>query len=95
MLIQALEPSLKDLDDEDLVLYFNGKIPMIGKFPFLAYCAMFGVKSSTELEKPVLIDFLIVRPPIEEESNPRDGGPFMADFSSMGALILSFGGLAK
>ena len=95
MLIQALEPSLKDLDDEDLVLYFNGRIPMIAKFSFLSYCVMFGVKSSTELEKPVLITFSIVRPPIKEESKPRDGGPFMADFSSVGPAVLPFRGLAN
>ena len=68
---------------------------MIAKFPFLSYCMMFGVKSLTELEMPVLITFSIVRPPIEEESKPRDGGPFMAAFSSVGPVVLSFHGLAN
>ena len=68
---------------------------MIAKFPFLSYCVMFGVKYSTVLEKPVLTTFSIVRLSIEEESKPRDGGPFMAIFSSMGPVVLSFGDLAN
>ena len=73
MLVQALEPSRKGLDDEDLVLYFNRRIPMIAKFPFLSYCAMFGVKSSTELEKPVLITLSIVRPPLKRRASRAIG----------------------
>ena len=52
---------------------------MLRSLPILAYCVMFGVNSSTKLEKPVLVAFSIVRPPMEDNDKPPGaGGPLMA-----------------
>ena len=91
---QANEPHGQDLTDENVVLYFNGMVPMIKGLPILCYCLMYGQDSTMKMDDSILVTFSIIRKPVEG-GKPLKGGHFMAALPLVAPVVLRYANLGK
>jgi len=79
------------ITSDDIVLYYNGMIPMMKNIPIIAYSLVYGVDTAKELAKPIVVSFSI----IGKMKIRTWMKPFLAAYDLAEPVILTYHDLRK
>ena len=88
MVSQGNQGESPDLDKDNVVVFYNGRIPMIQGVPIGAYSMMYGIETADEMNQPILISFDIIG------AGKKLGGPsFVAAWNAAAPVVLTYDAL--
>ena len=87
MISQANQRDRDKIDSDAIVVYFNGRIPMMEGIPIFDYILMYGV-TTKELAEPIVISFEII-----QKCDPWEFCPFLSVYDRAAPVILTYGEL--